>query len=687
MNIENGTIATLLDKNRTQFILPKYQRHYTWEEKHCQRLWDDLVKMQKEDRNSHFIGAIVSINEGGDPMGISKYTLIDGQQRITTLFLILIAIRDYMYSHFDDNSVNIGEIDDMLINSYKKNDDHYKLLLTGDDKEILVKLIEKIVIPEGTVSKLITNYNFFAQKIGKELTPAKIYEAVGKLNLVSITLDPSDNAQAIFESLNSTGKDLSQSDLIRNFVLMALDNKTQTEVYDIFWAPMEKLFGNDEQEKMMDGFFRDYLTMKLARIPNENQVYDEFKAWYYRSNFENKNPELCKELFEKAKCYTNIFFKRSSNPKLKALYSEIKELKMTVAYPFLMKVHDDFYNGLITEENLIEIMHLCVSFVIRRYICGIATNGLNKTFATLRNEIDTANYMQSLKNKWAAMELSKEFPNDEKFRDAFISQDIYKLSARCFYILAKLEEFDKKEKIITPNDFTIEHIMPQNENLSQDWRNELGSNWREIQKKYLHTIGNLTLTVYNSELGDKPFSKKLTMKGGYIESGLRLNSFIREQNHWNEDTIKKRAKLLADKALKIWQYPFETGKREQPKEKPAIKIYSFDDYPSSIVTQNLFDLLDRRIRNLSNDVEVVFNKHYIAYKFEGVNFADVIVLKTKLKIIINMKFREVIDPLGICRDVSNIGTWGNGDIEVNLENLSQLDDVMDIVEQSFENVN
>ena len=252
-----------------------------------------------------------------------------------------------------------------------------------------------------------------------------------------MTLDHSDNAQAIFESLNSTGKDLSQSDLIRNFVLMALDNKTQTEIYDEFWSPMEKLFGNDEQEIIMDGFFRDYLTMKLSRIPNENQVYDEFKAWYHQSSFENKITELCKDLEKKAKCYTNMFFKRSSDSVLQDLYSEIKEVKIDVAYPFLLKVHEDFNNGLITKENLIEIIKLCVSFVIRRYICGIAAAGTNNMFATLRNEIDTANYMQSLKNKWSAMELSSNFPTDEKFHDAFISQDIYKLTARRFYILKK----------------------------------------------------------------------------------------------------------------------------------------------------------------------------------------------------------------------------------------------------------
>ena len=296
MKIDDADRFIKMLGNDKQYVLPKYQRHYTWEEKHCQRLWNDLVKMQQENRDAHFIGAIVCINEGGSPVGVQRFTLIDGQQRIATLFLILIALRNYMSSHLDDNSVSIGKIDSNLTNAYEKGNDIYKLLLIGDDEKILVDLINRVDVDkfyEKNNSRLLSNYKFFEKKISEgELTPAKIYEAVGKLNLVSIILDPSDNAQAIFESLNSTGKDLSQSDLIRNFVLMALDNQTQTEIYDRYWAPMEKLFGNDEQEIIMDGFFRDYLTMKLSRIPNENQVYEEFKAWYHQSNFENKISEV-----------------------------------------------------------------------------------------------------------------------------------------------------------------------------------------------------------------------------------------------------------------------------------------------------------------------------------------------------------------------------------------------------------
>ncbi|MBR2207653.1 MAG: DUF262 domain-containing protein [Synergistaceae bacterium] len=697
MNAIQGSFLGILD-GKTQYILPTFQRHYSWDKEQCEQLWNDLKNMEKRNKKAYFIGSIVNQAVGIVPSGVrvQQFVLIDGQQRLATIMLILIALRNYCIANPEDKNVNFtsDEINNMwLKNQYAKDDEHYKLLLVGENRETLIDLIEEKIegktISEETRSKLLQNYKFFEEKISEsksEMTPAALYEAIGKLQIVNITLDESDDPQAIFESLNSTGKDLSKSDLIRNFVLMGLDYETQTEIYKKFWLPMEKLFGNEKQDALMDDFFRDYLTMKLSRIIKEDLVYDEFKKWFYfESNFEKKIPELCNDIFNFATYYTNIIFARSSNPKLQSLYAEIKELKMTVAYPFLMKVNDDFRSELITEENLLEIVRLSISYVVRRNICGIEARELNKSFMYLRNGIDNLDYMNTMKTRWTTLERSSRFPDDKEFFTAFLSKDIYHMDRRRYYILGKLENFENKETVI-PQNYTIEHVMPQNENLSRQWREELGDNWEKVHGKYLHTIGNLTLTAYNSELGDKPFSEKLKMDGGYLSSGLRLNEFIRIQTQWNEEKIRERAKILADKAVKIWQYPFENGKPAQAMKKGSShdKVYCFDDYPSSELTRKLFELLDKRIKNLSDEVTQVFNKKYIAYKAEGTNFADVIVLKTKLKIIINMKFKEVIDPLGFCRDVSNIGTWGNGEVEIHLETPSQIDYVMEIIEQSFD---
>ena len=682
MEVGKANILKFLG-NDTQFVLPKYQRRYSWDIEHCEQLWNDLVNIQRSGRASYFIGSIVNKAEGNTPSGVKvqRFTLIDGQQRMATIMLMLIALRNWSLDNPGDTTINAKEIEDLrLKNQYASGSDRYKLLLVGEDREVLSNLIEGVNNPAAKYSKLRENYEFLEKKIcGNELKPAEVYEAIGKLQIVNITLEANDDAQAIFESLNSTGKDLSKSDLIRNFVLMGLDHNEQSDVYDKFWSPMEKLFGNDKQDKLMDDFFRDYLTMKLSRVVREDRVYEEFKRWYMNSDFNGKVDELCKDIKTYATYYTDIIFARSNIPELQKLYAEIKGIRMEVSYPFILKVHEDFRNGLITEDDLLEILRLCVSYVIRRHICGIATNGLNKTFVTLHNEIDESDYMNSLRAKWVTLERSSRFPDDKEFADAFVKKDIFHMDKRRYYILGKLENFGNKQPIIDPSNLTIEHVMPQNERLSREWRDELGSNWREVQREYLHRIGNLTLTGYNSELGDRPFKEKLTMKDGYIQSGLKLSSFIKEQTHWNEETIKERAKILAEQALKIWEYPSAVAK---PVEPTPTSEYSLEDYTFSELTRNLYDKLDRRIMNLSSEVSRRYLQMYIAYRLDT-NFAAVVVTKSKLKIYVNMRLNDVKDPKGLCRDSTNRGYWGTGSVEVIFDDPSQLDDVMEIVEQSF----
>lgn len=351
-------------------------------------------------------------------------------------------------------------------------------------KDILIRLVESKPIPDGTKSRLIDNYKFFSGKIAdRDLQPAEIYESIGKLQIVNITLDRTmDDAQAIFESLNSTGKELSESDLIRNYVLMGLEPSEQTYVYEHLWRPMEQLFLYETQDSVMDSFFRHYLTMKLTRIPKQGRVYEEFKLYHLNCEFGTIR-ELCQDLLNYAKFYTDIVFKRSNNADLKRLYEDIVDLRMEVSYPFLLKVHNDCAKGTITEDNLKEILRLCISYVLRRSICDIPTNSMNKTFATLRNSIRPDDYMNSIKAFFVLQDTYKEFPDNEKFMAAFMSRDIYTMCARN-YILSRLENFGNKAPIIIEN-YTIEHIMPQNTSLSPEWQHDLGVNWKEIQKIHL----------------------------------------------------------------------------------------------------------------------------------------------------------------------------------------------------------
>ena len=684
MDARKGNIYEILNGNK-QFLIPVYQRFYSWGIDQCKRLWNDIVDMQRKGKVGHFVGSIVNIAEQAMPTGVQKYMIIDGQQRMATLTLLLLALRDYTIKNSSDTTINARRIDNMLLkNEYESGDERYKLLLTETDQDILISLIEEKPIAEDTRSRLIDNYNFFANKLAdKEIQPAEVYESIGKLQVVNITLDRAvDDAQAIFESLNSTGKELSESDLIRNYVLMGLEPLEQTYVYEHLWRPMEQLFIYETQGTVMDAFFRHYLTMKFSRIPKQGRVYEEFKLYHLNCEFGTIR-ELCQDLLDYAKYYTNIVFKRNSDIDLKKLYEDIIDLRMEVSYPFLLKIHHDCTEGLITLNELKEILKLCISYVLRRAICEIPTNSMNKTFATLKNYIRLDDYMNSVKAFFVMQDTYKEFPANDKFECAFVSRDIYNMRARN-YILSRLENFENKAPIIIEN-YTIEHIMPQNKNLSLEWQADLGTEWHDVQKKYLHTIGNLTLTAYNSEMSDRPFLEKLDMSGGFKESALRLNKYVVLQNRWNEQHIQERANELAKKAEYIWPYPTLTAVElaSYQVEEKTVQKYSLETYDVNSFTRILYESLDKRIMNLSPAVKKEYKKLYVAYKLDT-NFVDIVFQKQRLRISINMKFSEISDPNGICKDITGLGRWGNGDVELFMEHQDELDQIMEFVKQSFD---
>lgn len=484
MDAKKGNIFEILNGYR-QFIIPVYQRTYSWELSHCEKLWKDIVNMQKGKRNSHFVGSIVNVAEQVMPTGVQKFMIIDGQQRMTTLTLLLIALRNYALEHPEDTTINAPMITDMCLkNTYQQGDDRYKLLLTQSDRQTLLQLIEGIQTDETASKRLVNNCNYFLEMVkAQEVLPKDIYEAIGKLQIVNITLDRAvDDPQLIFESLNSTGMDLSQSDLIRNYILMGLEPEEQAHIYGTIWYPMEKLFGYEKQSDSMDKFFRDYLTYKNGRIPNLNKIYDEFKVYHVNCGF-SSIAEFSKDIFENAIYYTNMAFAKSGKDCLDKVFNEIKGLQMEVVYPFLLKVYSDYDHEFISLKLFSEIGKLCVSYILRRAICGIPTNSLNKTFATLKNSIKVEDYENSFKAALILMESYKAFPTDTEFSAAMSVKDIYNMRLRN-YILGKIESYQNKSPIIVTN-YTIEHIMPQNSKLSKEWQDDLGPNWQEVQKKYL----------------------------------------------------------------------------------------------------------------------------------------------------------------------------------------------------------
>ncbi len=680
-----GSIDEILN-GQNQFIIPVYQRAYSWEKKQCSRLWDDIVEMQKSDKKNHFLGTIVNVAEQFAPTGIKKYTIIDGQQRITTLVLLLIALRDYLKDNKDMKySIKPEVINDIYLkNMHREDDEQYKLILSQGDRENLIKLIEKQVNQMDENSRVLLNYHYFYECILKEtLSPDDIYQSIGKLEIVNITLErEKDNPQQIFESLNSTGMDLCQSDLIRNYILMGLEPKSQNGIYKTYWKPMENMFQYENQSELMDDFFRDYITSVESKIPTKILVYEEFKKLHVNLNEENVE-EICIEIYNYANLYTNMHYAKDDDKNINIIFKDIKSLKMNVAYPFLLNIYKDYKENKIMKKDFVEILKLSEGYVFRRAICEIPTNSLNKTFATLYDQIDKNNYLNSLKFILINLETYKTFPSDDMFYESFISKDMYNTRNRV-YLLSKLENFDNKSPIQIEN-FTIEHIIPQNKNLNDSWQRSLGENYKAIQKEYLHTIGNLTLTAYNPEMSDKDFIEKLNIEGGFKESALRLNRYVVKQEIWNEEKIKERAEELYLVALEAWKYPYLTDEEIAyfPEEPDEENLYTINSYSFSKESEELYNKIHLNIIDAFPNTRVEYTKRYIAYKYET-NYCDIIPQKKGLKIYINMKFDEIDDPYKIGRNVTDIGTWGNGDMEVMIEDETQIPYLINIIEQSYD---
>ena len=682
MQAQEKTLIEFL-RDKQQFTIPIYQRTYSWTSKQCLKLWEDIKEISNSDKTEyHFVGSIVRLKRKLDSSEISEQVIIDGQQRVTTILLLLSAI---IQSNI--NKERAEELkEDFLINKHGKGDLRYKMMLTQEDRPSLINLIDNRLNDEITSKRIKENFEFFKEEIAKE-NPEKIYAGVRKLMIVDICLDPKyDNPQLIFESLNSTGLELSQADLIRNFILMGLEQKHQEDLYYNYWHVMEKDFGQANYSVLFDRFMRDYLTIKNRNIPNIKSVYETFKNYFFKNGGINNVDVIIKDIHKFSQFYTRIALEKETNKKLKQAFADLNDLKVDVAYPFLLNIYDDFVQNVIDEEVFLEILNLIQSYVFRRFVCGIPTNSLNKTFANLYESINKDDYLNSLKAQMALMENYRKFPNDDEFMKELKEKDLYNIRNRNFW-LRRFENFGRKE-FVRVEDYTIEHIMPQNPNLSEEWKRELGSDFKRIQDSYLHTIGNLTLTGYNSELSDKPFARKKSIEGGFDQSPIRLNRSLAKFSVWDEQSINERAKMLADEMIRIWPYPAveeEVLSKYRNDKKADEKIYTIEDH--SFLTdgpmKELFDTFRKRVLNIDSSVKEEFLKLYVAYK-ATTNFVDVVPQKSKLRISLNMDFDEIYDPKNLCIDVRDKGRWGNGDVEIYLNSIDQLDDAMLLIKQSFD---
>jgi uncharacterized protein with ParB-like and HNH nuclease domain/predicted transport protein len=543
-----------------QFTIPIYQRTYSWRISDCRQLWDDILRIAQDDKiPAHFLGSIVYVGKGIYHISsLTQMLVIDGQQRLTTLFLLLAALGEALevQGPEQNNTITRRKICNYyLFNADESEEAYYKLLLTQSDKETLISLLEGSDEPEVVAPRIKENYQFFKEQISQsEVSLSTLYEGISKLIIVDISLEQQDNPQLIFESLNSTGMDLSQADLIRNYVLMGLDNEQQVKLYKKYWHPMEQSFGQTQNVALFNRFMRDYLTIRRSDIPNVDKVYATFKV-YHQNKTHIPMEDIVADIYRYSKYFTCMVLAREKDPLLKRCFDDIKTLEVNVVYPFLLEVYDDYERHLFSHDDFVAILRLIESYVFRRLICGVPSHGLNRVFATLAKEIDKEHYLESVQAIFLQKSAGARFPRDEEFQAALVVKDIYNAPSRHrHYLLSKLENHKRKE-LVNIDEYTIEHILPQNPNLSFEWRSELGTDWQEVQRKYLHTLGNLTLTAYNSEMSDRPFCEKHDMEFGFARSPLQLNTDLSHLEQWNAEEIEKRAQRLASIATEIWAIP------------------------------------------------------------------------------------------------------------------------------------
>ncbi len=678
-----------------QFIIPIYQRTYSWTMSQCQQLWGDIVRAGGDDAVSgHFIGSVVYVERGLYQISsVPQVLVIDGQQRLTTLTLLLTALGKVIEERgvaAEITGKKIGAY--YLFNIQEEGELRYKLRLTKSDENTLTRLLDDVDSPVPASKRISDNYAYFLQQLRRpDVDPLLIYRGVSKLIIVDIALDRNyDNPQLIFESLNSTGLELSQADLIRNYVLMGQDVEEQRQLYNRYWYPMEQRLSRAETIPIFDRFMRDYLTIKSpsGAIPNITDVYSGFKA--YRAQYEaTPIAEILADIYRYARSFIKLAYAEDEDKDIAAALADINSLKVDVAYPFLLAAYDDFDSSALSREDFLAILRLVESYVFRRSICGIPTNSLNKTFAQFMREVDKSHYRESVEAAFLAKDSYRRYPRDAEFSTAFVAKDVYNYRVRN-YLLRKLENFGRKESIVV-EDYTIEHVMPQNENLNAAWRAELGTDWKDVQSTYLHTIGNLTLTGYNSELSDRSFIEKRTMVGGFDESPLRLNHSIAHKEHWNQEQIALRAQLLAEKAVAIWKAPSLSAdalaRYTRLGEAEGTRSYALTETNYGAYLQGeiltMFEHLRKRILNLDASVREEIKRYYIAYK-ATTNFVDIEPQRQRLRLTLNMRFDEIADPLNVCNDVTNLGRWGNGAVEVVLASLADIDNVMFLVEQALD---
>lgn len=700
MNARDYPFLHLLEGPK-QFLVPVFQRDYSWKVKHRVQLWQDILRVGK-DANSkgHFLGSVVYIAAEDMNASLPRWLLIDGQQRLTTICLLLAALRNQIKKAAADglNLPKPEALDDYYLrNPHESGALKSKLCLRRADQETLEAIFEAKDLPESTSEHFRATFEYFTEQLENE-DLAVVYSGIKKLIIVDVCLTRGqDDPQMIFESLNSTGLDLTQADLIRNFVLMRQDEKSQTALYQDYWQPLEVAFGA-RYSADFDKFVRDYLTLQLmpSKQLKADDIYQQFRTYFYGVKGDNPVRDILATLKRFGQYYVAFSLGHEQNMKLRDAFRRLR-LLVEVASPVVLKLYDCFDRAkTLSLDEFVVAVELLESYVFRRSVCAMQTRSLGQIFASLAYRIKDDAPLLSLKVALCRQTKKRRFPTDAEFRESLETHDVFDMR-HCKYLLDRLEN-DSKEVIDTTN-FSIEHIMPQNENLRAEWQTMLGKNWKQIQETWLHRLGNITLTGYNSEYSDLPFEKKKTLEDrngnqvGFNFSPLRLNKYVREQSTWTESEMEKRGKEWAARGVNIWPVLFvemaAVKATELEERRTQASKYSLDNLEFDTESKVLFDVLRPQIRTLGEDVIELFGAKSVTYRVYDF-FVEVLPRRRKLLLIVNLDFADCDDPSGIASDATEWSFISNASEEggtlFTLDTPAHVGEAMHIIRQGYQSV-
>lgn len=595
MKGEAKQFLKFIDGSDKRFIIPVYQRNYSWQNKHCAQLLNDLKGLIKKPDAPHFFGSIVSSHMQGGKR--EDFLIIDGQQRLTTISILLIAIVDLLKHKKvipkDDRLIE-KITKKHLVDEYQEDQRKIRLKPIKDDCKAFDALFgDESDFVDG--SNVTSNFRYFRDRILNEnIDIDDLYDAISRLQTIDIFLEKDDDPQLIFESLNSTGLELEEGDKIRNFILMGLSSELQEKYYEAFWNKIEK----NTHFKVSD-FFKDYLTLKLNRTVVIKDIYFTFKDYVKKNNDDIE--ALLQDLLEYSKLYAIILNPMQYQNSFTAVLVRLSQLEFTVIFPVVLAILKRWNEKNLTDQEVTELLRVTEIFLFRRLIVGLATNALSKIFATLDKDVtkkaqssQLASYAEIYKYVLLNKEESSRFPNDEEFEQALFSRNIYAMSSKNkAYLFSFLENEESKEQInvierIKDGTYTIEHIMPQT--LSPVWQKELGEKSQQIHEQWLHTLPNLTLTGYNSKYSNRPFKDKLDVENGFKDSNLRLNQYVRECLKWTEDELVERQSRLSKKSLKLWYYPTTSYAPPVEETNEYLLEDDFDFTGYTLVSYTLYDV-------------------------------------------------------------------------------------------------